>query len=103
MKKDSYTFKNEGNYGQYEHLGKVLESFGQVQACITSNKFEKAAEKIEQSITLVKNRMKLIKLPDRRELGWKTATEYEQNDLASASEDESVYRNLNLQRKEGRK
>ena len=53
LKKDSYTFKNEGNKRQYEHQQKVLEFFSQVQTCITSNKFEKAAEKIEQSITLV--------------------------------------------------
>ena len=48
LKKDSYTFKNEGNKRQCEHQGKVLESFIQAQACITSNKFEKAADKIER-------------------------------------------------------
>ena len=53
LKKDSYTFKNEGNKRQYEHQKKVLEFFSQAQTCITSNKSEKAAEKIEQSITLV--------------------------------------------------
>ena len=66
LKKDSYTFKNEGKKRQYE---KVLESFSEAQTCITSNKFEKTAEKIEQGITLVKNRMKLIKLADRSEFG----------------------------------
>ena len=56
LKKDSYTFKNEGNKRQYEHQGKVLKFFSQAQTCITSNKFAKAAEKIEQSITLVKKK-----------------------------------------------
>ena len=32
--------------------------------------------------------MKLIKLANRSEFGWKTAIEYEQDDLASDSEDE---------------
>ena len=54
----------------------------------TSNRFQKAAEKIEQGITLVKNRMQLIKLADRSEFGWRIAIEYEQNDLASDYEDE---------------
>ena len=66
LKKDSYTFKKEGKKRQYE---KVLESFSETQTCITSNEFEKTAEKIEQGITLVKNRMKLIKLADRSEFG----------------------------------
>ena len=62
LKKDSYTIKNEGNKRQYEHQEKVLESFSQAQACITSNKFEKAAEKIEQGITLVKKSNETYKI-----------------------------------------
>ena len=49
---------------------------------------EKATEKIEQGISHVKDRMKLIKLADRSEFGWKTAIEYEQDDLASDSDNE---------------
>ena len=87
LKKDSYTFKN--NKRQYEHQEKVLESFSQAQACITFKKFEKAAEKIKQGITLVKkNRMKLIRLADKSEFGWRTAIECEQDHLAPDYEDE---------------
>ena len=88
LRKDSYSFKNEGNERQYEHQGKVLESFSQARARISSNKFEKAPDKIKQGITLVTNRMKLVKLADRREFDWRIAIEYEQDDLASDYEDE---------------
>ena len=88
LRKDSYAFKNEGNKRKYEHKEKVLESFSHAQARISSNKFEKAAEIIKQGITLVTNRMKLVKLADRREFDWRIATEYEQDDLASDYEDE---------------
>ena len=88
LKRDSYAFKKEGNKRQYEHQKKVLESFSEAQAFIISNKLEQATEKIEQGISLAKDRMKIIKLADGSEFDWKTAIEYEQDDLASDSDDE---------------
>ena len=104
LKKDSYTFKNEGNKGQYEHQEKVLESFSQAQACITSSKFEEAAEKIKQGITLVKNRMKLIKLADRSNLVGRPPLNMNRTTwLLTLRMRISVYRNLNVERTAERK
>ena len=103
LKKDSllrFTFKNEGNKRQYEHQEKVLEFFSQAQTCITSNKFEKAAEKIEQSITLVKkNRMKLIKLQIKANLVGGPPLNVYWTTWLLTTRMRSVYRNLNVQRK----
>ena len=45
--------------------------------------------------------MKLIKLTDRSEFGWKTAIEYKQGaGLASDSDDEKRIKKLNVQQKE---
>ena len=50
---------------------------------ISSRKLQRKSSKV--GLSLVK---KSIKLADRSEFGWKTAIEYEQDDLASDSEDE---------------
>ena len=41
-------------------------------------------QKVE-GMTLVRNRMKLIKIANRSRFDWKTAEEYQQDDLASGS------------------
>ena len=43
--------------------------------------------------------MKLTKLADKSESGWRTAIECEQDLLASGYEDDKLYRNLNVHRK----
>ena len=49
-----------------------------------------AKEKLSQGISLVTNRMKIIKIADRSEYGWATVKEYEADDLAEDSEDERI-------------
>ena len=87
FKKDGYVFKKEGNRQMYEHEEKVMEVLVEVKA-VTKNDTVVAVQKIEEGMSLVKNRMKMIKVADRSQYGWSTVKEYEQGDLASNSEDE---------------
>ena len=48
-----------------------------------------AKEKLNQGISLLTNRMKIIKIADRSEYGWATVKEYKADDLA---EDSELYR-----------
>ena len=48
----------------------------------------KALQKVEEVMNLVCDRMKLTKVADSSQLGWRTADEYQQDYLAFGSEDE---------------
>ena len=72
----------------YEHEEKVIEVLVEVKEAVTKNDTVVAVQRIEEGMSLVKNRMKMIKVADRSQYGWSTVKKYEQDDLASNSEDE---------------
>ena len=81
-------FKKEGNRQMYEHEEKVMGVLVEVKEAVAKSDAVVAVQRIEEGMNLVKNRMKLIKVADRSQYGWSTVKEYEQDDLASDSEDE---------------
>ena len=88
FKRDGYFFKKEGNRQMYEHEEKVMGVLVEVKEAVAKSDAVVAVQRIEEGMNLVKNRMKLIKVADRSQYGWSTVKEYEQDDLASDSEDE---------------
>ena len=79
FKKDGYFFKKEE---------KVMGVLVEVKEAVAKSDAVVAVQRIEEGMNLVKTRMKLIKVADRSQYGWSTVKEYEQDDLASDSEDE---------------
>ena len=82
------TRKKDGNKKQFQHQEKLIENIVEVDIAILKKDTATALQRLEERITLVRNRLKLIKIADRSQFGWRTAKEYQQDDLASSSEDE---------------
>ena len=57
-------------------------------AALEKNDVQLAKEKLEQGKTLVKKRLKAIKIADREEHGWAVVRHYESDALASDTDDE---------------
>ena len=62
-------FRSKGNKKQYEHQQLVLDKLSEAKEALTSAKYEKAKDAIEEGISLSKKRIKVIKLADRNEFG----------------------------------
>ena len=90
FKSDPYIFKSDGNKRQFQHQEKLMENLMEVSHAISKKDTTTASQKAEEGMTLIRNRMKRIKIADRSQFGWKAAEEYQQDDLASGSEDENV-------------
>jgi hypothetical protein len=87
---DKYAFKRKGNEEQFKHNSKVSSSFREAGACLvepTLDSIEVAKGKINEGISLINQRQKLVKLADSSELGWRVVNEYTQHQLASDSDD----------------
>jgi hypothetical protein len=82
------TFKKKSNEDQYKTNKAFLESFEDVKSSLEAGQSAKAAEHIEQGMSLIKERQKLILMADKSPYGWKTVLEYKHNDLAEDDEDE---------------
>ena len=68
---------------------------------MNTQKVVTAKEKISESIAIVQERQKIIKLADSSDLGWKVAQEYESNPIADDSEDKKrMHRALSKAEKE---
>ena len=84
----SVVMKKKGHQAQYDHQMEVLEEIERAEEFLSSKNSEKAAERLKNAKSLVKKRVKLIKLADRSENGWKTVDEYLSDDMADDSADE---------------
>jgi len=86
-------FKKKSNEEQYKASTKVLDTLEDAKYNLESNNLEAAKTAVDQGITLVKERQKLILLADKSQYGWKTVQEYLQHELADDSDDEKkIYR-----------
>ena len=99
-----YTWKRQGNKYQFLFNSELEESLKQAEWAINHQKLEYAQEVIEEGLNKIKQRNKLIKLADSSEGGWETAKQYQNNPLASDSEDEkklqkAEYRAIQKKRK----
>ena len=58
FKKDVYAFKKEGNRQMYENEEKVMEVLVEVKEAVTKNDTVVAVQRMEEGMSLVKNRTK---------------------------------------------
>ena len=73
FKSDPYIFKSNGNKRQFQHQEKLMENLMEVSHAILKKDKTTALQKAEEGMTLMRNRMKLIKIADRSQLGWEAA------------------------------
>ena len=86
---ETYVFKKKGNEQQFNFNRKVIKrSFAAVKA-LESGNIGKAREELNEGISLLNNRQKLVKLADKSEFGWATVQEYVFDDLADDEADAS--------------
>ena len=79
-------FKNAGNQHQYDHARSCLSTLEAAEKYLERADVDKAKTVITSGKSIIKKRMKLIRLADRD--GWATVKEYISDDLASDSADE---------------
>ena len=96
-KKPAYTFKKKGNEIQSTFIDKVTEQVASATARIEgvtaadecgAAHLDRAKEDLQEGIKLLSRRQKMIKFADRSDSGWAVVEEYEDDALASNSEDE---------------
>ena len=96
-KKPAFNFRKKGHEIQSAFIDRVTDQVAsatarmeRVEAAddIGAAQLEKAKEDLQEGIKLLTRRQKLIKFADRSEAGWAAVEEYEDDELASNSEDE---------------
>ena len=65
-----------------------MENMVEVKHAILKKDTAMTLQKLEEGMTLVRDRMKPQEIADKSPFGWRTAEEYQQGDLVSGSEDE---------------
>ena len=85
---NTFSFRKVGNKKHFQHEARILSTLQQADSALAVADTERAKQLIQQGITRVKRRIKLIKLADKSEYGWATIKENKLDELASDSEDE---------------
>ena len=83
-----YTWKRKGNKYQFLFNSQIEESLKQAEWAIKNQILDYAIEVIEEGLNKIKQRNKLVKLAVSSDGGWETVKYYQNNPLASDSEDE---------------
>ncbi|KAK3105585.1 hypothetical protein FSP39_001110 [Pinctada imbricata] len=90
LKSDTeFKWRFEGHRKQYNINSEVIEDLEQVSWAIDNAKLDYAKETLSSATEKLKKRNKLIKIADTSEGGWETVRQYENNPVASDSDDES--------------
>ena len=86
-------FKKKSNEEQFKASEKVLDAMEDAKYNLEGGNLGAAKSAVDQGISLVKERQKLILLADKSQYDWKTVQEYLQHELAEDSDDEKkIYR-----------
>ena len=86
---ETYVFKKKGNEEQFNFNRKVIERSSAAVKALESGNIAKAKEELNEGISLLNNRQKIVKLADKSEFGWATVQEYVCHDLADDEADAS--------------
>ena len=86
---DTHVFKKKGNEQQFNFNRKVIKRSSAAVTALESENAGKAKEELNEGISLLNNRRKIIKLADKSEFGWATVQEYVCDDLADDEADAS--------------
>lgn len=88
LAQDKYVFHKKGNEVQFKFNSQVEVKIREAKMDLEDGQVHAATEKMDQGMDLIKSRQKLIKIADSSSEGWNAVKEYEENPLASDSEDE---------------
>ena len=86
---ETYVFKKRGNEQQFNFNRKVIKRSSAAVKDLESGNIGKAKEELNEGISLLNNRQKIVKLADKSEFGWATVQEYVCDDLADDEADAS--------------
>lgn len=86
---ENYVFKNKGNEQQLNFNRKVIRTSTVAVKALKRGNIGKAKEELNEGISLLTNRQKIIKLADKSEFGWATVQEHVCDDLADDEADVS--------------
>ena len=88
LKKEvSLSFRNKGNKQQYEFNLEQLAKLEEAKTLLEIGSVRRLTKKIDEVISDIQKRNKLIRLADRSAGGWMTVQEYMPDELASDSDD----------------
>ena len=68
----SYVYKKKGNEQQFNFNRKVIKRSSAAVKALESGNVGKAKEELNEGISLLNNRQKIVKLADKSEFGWAT-------------------------------
>ncbi len=85
-------FRFRGNEEQFKFNSKILEFLEQSLKLINSGSAATALPILEKAKEELSKRNKLVKLADKSEAGWAAVDEYQQDELASDSDDDKKLR-----------
>ena len=77
----SFVFKKKGNEQQFNFNRKVIKRGSAAAKALESGNVGKAKKELNEGISLLNNRQKIVKLADKSEFGWATVQEYVCDDL----------------------
>ena len=86
---ETYILKKKGNEQQFNFNRKVIKKNSAAVMALESGNIGKAKEELNEGISLLNNRQKIVKLADKSEFGWATVQEYVCDDLADDEADAS--------------
>ena len=86
-KPDGHDIKGKGNKDQFDFNTKISFAIKECQQQISRDNIEDPSANLTSIATKLKKRNKLIKLADRSPAGWSIVQEYEQDPMASDSDD----------------
>ena len=89
MQPETYVFKKKGNEQQFNFNRKVIKRSSAAVKALESGNIGKVKEELNEGISLLNNRQKIVKLADKSEFGWATVQEYVCDDLGDDEEDAS--------------
>ncbi|CAB3986384.1 Hypothetical predicted protein [Paramuricea clavata] len=81
------SFKKNGHEVQYKHNERVKLCITEAEDAIKDKKLDMCLEKLSEGKEQIESRQKPILLADKSEYGWKTVSEYLDNELADDEED----------------
>lgn len=79
---ETHVFKKKGNEQQFNFNRKVIKRSSAAIKALESGNIGKAKKELNEGISLLNKRQKLVKLADKSEFGWATVQEYVCDDLA---------------------
>ena len=86
---ENYVFTNKGNEQQFNFNRKVIRTSTAAVKALESGNIGQAKEELNEGISLLTNRQKIIQLANKSEFGWATVQEHVCDDLADDEADVS--------------